>query len=133
MSETMDVHQSRVTIFALCVAQNDFDCLKIHFVHTVEEIDCLCAVESCSHGASGPENFGDCIRALLGQCWGLLAVGLESAQKVQRVFEALKLLFIEQVSTSLCLEEQIPFFTAKVVAFLSRRGSSIGPSDEKNC
>ena len=106
---------------------------KIHFLHTLEEINCLCAVESCSHGAGGPENLGDCIRALLGQCWGLLVVGLESAQKVQRVFEALKLLFIEQVSTSLCLEEQIPFFNAKVVAFLSRRGSSIGPSDEKNC
>ena len=98
-------------------------------------------MDSCSHGAGGPENLGDSIRAVLGQCCGLARCGSESAQKVQRVFEALELLFTETVVDILVPEEADPVLqereddgrTAKVVAFLSRRGGSTGPSDEEDC
>ena len=80
-------------------------------------------------------------RAVLGQCCGLARSGSESAQKVQSVFEALELLFTETVVGILVPEEADQVLqereddggTAKVVAFLSRRGGSTGPSDEEDC
>ena len=50
------------------VVQNVVVLSKIHFLHIKEEI-------SYSHGSGAPENLGDSIRAVLGQCWGLLVVG----------------------------------------------------------
>ena len=57
------------------------------------------------------------------------------------MFEALELLFTETVVDILVPEEADPVLqereedgrTAKVVAFLSRRGGFTGPSDEEDC
>ena len=95
MSETVEVPQSRVIVPALSMAQTVVVLSEIHFLHRGR--DCLCAVESYANGASCAENPRDSTRAVLGQSCGLARCGSESVQKVQSVFEALKLLFSEAV------------------------------------